>query len=34
MFLYLRCILGMQDEFSARDAEVIKAVRIHRKAKS
>lgn len=34
MFSYLWCILGMQDEFPARDAEVIKAVRIQGKAKS
>lgn len=35
MFLYRRCILGTQDdEFPARDAEAIKAARIHGEAKS
>lgn len=34
MLSYLCCVLGMQDEFSAGDAEVIKAVIIQSKAKS
>lgn len=34
MFSYFCCVLGMQDEFSAGGAKVIKAVRIHSKAKS
>lgn len=34
MFSYLCYVLGMQDEFSAGGAEVIKAVRIHSKAKN